>query len=251
MRKLFMVVTLVALVAFGFGMAGPAQALSVTYFGEDSGLGENTPLSSWANAAQAEADFLANLVGVGTENFESFADGTAAPLLLTFPGAGTVTLQGDGEVNEVPSGNTNGKGRYATSGTHYWETGANFNFSIFFSNPVAAFGFYGIDAGDFQGQLTLDLVSGGTQTLNIPHTVSAPGGSVIYLGVIENDPTLQFTSVSFGNIGSSVDNFGFDDMTIGSLEQVQPVPEPSTILLVGTGLIGIIGFGRKRLNKKA
>jgi hypothetical protein len=31
-----------------------------------------------------------------------------------------------------------------------------------------------------------------------------------------------------------------------------PVPEPSTILLVGTGLIGIIGFGgRKRLNKKA
>jgi hypothetical protein len=30
-----------------------------------------------------------------------------------------------------------------------------------------------------------------------------------------------------------------------------PVPEPSTILLVGTGLLGIIGFGRKRLNKKA
>jgi hypothetical protein len=30
-----------------------------------------------------------------------------------------------------------------------------------------------------------------------------------------------------------------------------PVPEPSTILLMGTGLLGIIGFGRKRLNKKA
>ena len=30
-----------------------------------------------------------------------------------------------------------------------------------------------------------------------------------------------------------------------------PVPEPSTILLVGTGLLGIIGFSRKRLNKKA
>ena len=30
-----------------------------------------------------------------------------------------------------------------------------------------------------------------------------------------------------------------------------PVPEPATILLISTGLIGIIGFGRKRLNKKA
>ena len=128
------------------------SAVPATFFGEDLGLGEYTPLSSWPNAAAARAAFLSTLVsGVGTENFESYGAGVGAPLPVWFPGAGVVaTLQGNGVIVEVPSGQTNGFGRYPTSGTKFWESSDVFN--ITFSAPIAAFGFYGVDIGDFRGE---------------------------------------------------------------------------------------------------
>ena len=45
-------------------------------------------------------------------------------------------------------------------------------------------------------------------------------------------------------LGDSVFTLDYDNGTA-------PVPEPATILLMGTGLLGMMGYGRKRLNKKA
>lgn len=39
--------------------------------------------------------------------------------------------------------------------------------------------------------------------------------------------------------------------TVTNLGGAAPVPEPSTVLLMGAGLIGLIGYSRKRFNKKA
>jgi len=217
-------------------LVGPAQALRITYFGEDSGLGDSTPLATWPNAAAAQADFLAGLTGVGTEDFEGFGPGNVAPLALAFPGAGTATLQGDGYISNVP-----GSGRYATSGVQYWQTSGRSSFSIGFGDPVAAFGFYGIDVGDVAGQLTLTLVNGGTETINIPHTADAPGGSVLYFGIIDTE--VLFTNIAFGNTGSLDDYFGFDDMTIASPGQVT-VPDASSLFLLGSACV--IGFWTPR-----
>jgi hypothetical protein len=238
-----MVKRFVMLVALGlFVAATPAQAVVMTYFGEDLGLGEGTRLATHPNADTARASFLSGLIGVGTEDFESFADGTGAPLALNFGAAGTATLVGSGSIDTVPSG-TNGVGRYPISGDNYWE--ATEDFGINFSMPIAAFGFYGVDIGDFDGQVTVTTVGGLNQVFNIGNSTNILGGSVLYWGFISTDPMELATSLSFGNTEAGTDYFGFDDMTIGSIEQVAPIPEPGTLVLVGFGLLGLAARRRR------
>ena len=200
-----------------------AQAAPVTFFGEDLGVSELIRLTSHPNADAARNSFLSHLFGVGTENFESYDNNTNLPLGIGFPGAGTATIVGNGKVFTIPSG-TNGAGRYPISGSNYLDPGAPF--TINFSAPVAAFGFYGVDIGDGGGQLqlSLTLLGGGTTLLTIPHRVSGPGGSVLYYGFY--DLANQYTSITFANLLNPNDYFGFDDMTIGSLQQVAPTQVP-------------------------
>lgn len=223
-----------------------ASALNMTFFGEDLGLGESTPLTSWPNATAARTSFLSNLVGVGTEDFEApdQVAGQTAPLTLTFPGAGTATLGGTGSIISVAPGTTNGVGRYPTSGTQLWQAGsASTEFNISFSTPIAAFGFNGIDIGDFGGQVTVTTTGGMTTTYNVGNTINGPGGSVLFWGLINTaDP---FTSLSFGNTNPGVDFFGFDDMTIGTMEQVNPMPEPASLGLIGLGLAALMVTRRR------
>lgn len=233
---LFLLLIVGLLVAPSLGSAAP-----VIFFGEDLGLGENTPLAAHPNADLARTMFFNNLVGVGTETFESYSNGTGAPLAVSFGSAGTATLHGDGNIAVVTPGSTNGYGRYAISGSHYWESQSQF--SIDFSAPVAAFGFYGVDVGDFNGQLTLGLVGGSSVTLTVPNTMNGPGGSVLYYGFY--DTVHQYTSATFGNTAPGVDVFAFDNMSIGSLQQVKPTPEPGTLMLLGAGLAGLVRIRRK------
>lgn len=232
--------TIIALLVMSL-LIGVSAASPLFFFGEDRGLGEGARLTSHPNSDAARNDFLSKLINPGVENLDSFPTGKTAPLAVNFGAAGTATMQGSGAIATVPSG-TNNFGRYPISGNNYWEVQSS-SFSIDFTQSQVAFGFYGVDVGDFDGQLTVSYIDGEVKTYNVPHTRNNIGGTVIYYGFIDQDH--PFDKVTFGNIGSGADVFAFDDFTIGTNEQVK-IPEFPTVALPVVSILGLVFMFQRR-----
>jgi hypothetical protein len=85
----------------------------------------------------------------------------------------------------------------------------------------------------FEMMLTLD--DGSTQT----QFVDGDTGALTFGFIGGHVSSLTITDVSGGAGGFS----------IGRLTMTQPVPEPATMLLLGSGLIGMFGFKKRKKNK--
>ena len=84
------------------------------------------------------------------------------------------------------------------------------------------------------------------------------GGTVLYSDTVyplQPDPT---DPLKLGPTEFVFNYFGIDQLTFGTTESnfamdnfnASPVPEPATLLMLGFGLVGLAGLGRKRFHTK-
>ena len=64
-----------------------------------------------------------------------------------------------------------------------------------------------------------------------------------------NSDGLLDVTINLWNTAGTAD-IGLDHSKLYGTAETAPVPEPATILLMGIGLLGMVGIGRKRFNKK-
>ncbi len=234
-------------------MPAIAMAAPLVYFGEDLGLGEHARLDSTPNADHARNQFGGLILEGAMESFESFAPGTYAWTYdsgagtwtpgNTLPFANTIgspstpisgTIYADtGTVIEVPTG-TNGFGRYPTDGDKLFHTKAE-TVTFDFGREVYAFGFDGIDVGDFGGQLSVSTYYGDTllQTLSIAHVLESMGGDVFFWGIVDKDS--PFTKIVLNN-SNGIDVIGLDRIIVGTL--VTPIPAALPLMAAGVFALG-------------
>ena len=241
--------TALSIAALGTLSAGSSFAYQ-TYLGEDLNGNPSLILPLLSNSTNAQLAFFGR-GGPQVENFENQTVGQGSPLTLAFGSGNTAvnaTLRGTGAVQSVV---TPTDGRYSVpGGSRFWAataTSSGGTFNIAFSADVEAFGFFGIDIGDFGGALSMELLDAAGNMMGTGFPVNTGtgigrDGSVLYFGIRAQSASEWFRGIRFrlSNTGAQDDAFAFDSFTVvGAPRTIPPgqIPEPGTLALIGLALL--------------
>ena len=160
-----------------------------------------------------QALFLAELTVSGVEDYESFTDGEDLTFGTSTVNGVTVTYNSSATVFGTPVA-----GRFNTTsgGANWLQVGGSLTFlSLTFDVPIAAWGAYLTDVGDFTGQVSMVLYKsgGGTVTHDITHTVAGPSGGLMFVGFV--DGIDEYDQIDFVST-SVLEVIGIDDMRVAT-----------------------------------
>ena len=105
---------------------------------------------------------------------------------------------------------------------------------------------------EFEGELVVDVVEFEGQLVG--------DGALTLQNTDTDDVILNLTSIWANDDGSwtlavtGTGGYDTSDLSLYSSKldvEVAHAPEPTTILLMGSGLLGLVGYGRKRFSKKS
>lgn len=195
---------------------------------------------------------VAVLLIVGLPN-----SGSAASVLIGFEDFGSVGITGPTVTNQYSDVTFSSTSGYRNIVSTQLGIGFGYNFLctasgsidcmhetiLNFTNPVYNLKFWEAGSNSTGNVAQVDVFVGGSlsATQNILGTAQFNTPSLVDLSAFSNVTSIRIYNITDAG-GLGWDNFGFDTTS-------SSVPEPSTLLLLGSGLVGLVGYGRRRMKK--